>query len=357
MAGGTTVQTEEPKGSRETVERRVFLKVVASHVVLAACSQARTSNDAAPSVPSPTPAPSTVPAPPSTSAVPVVTTSTLPAAAVPGGLVRRVESPKSPIIIQYDPDVPEFWLQMIADTLPIGQSDLGDSGPMIVYSYSSADYFVPVYSRVASQSQDAVRARLPTFRSMGGVWGGTRIIWQYLPNHLTPSADQDSLPKPGGTAPSPPINLLHEYFHTVQAWLLKGQFALMPTWLQEGSADYWSYRAGLDRSLEAIVTPGWPHSISTFDQRRRTAINGVRRMSSSLSVFEEHPRTGVTSEAVNLGFIATEYLAKTFGVGKTMSDLYAAITPSADWKSAIASTFGLPFDQFYTDFESYRAAL
>ena len=336
------------------MDRRFFLRCMAGQLVLAACGQSKTSTSAPTVTTAPPQASTTSLAPPSSTA-PVTTTSTLPAAEVPGGLVRRIESATSPIVIQHDASVPDYWLQMIVDTLPIGQAELGPSGPVTVHTYSSSDFFVPAYVRIRSVTESSIRDRLPSFRSEGG----PGHIWQYLPNHLTPT---DSSPLPAGAAgPSPPVNLLHEYFHTVQAYLSRNIFASYPTWLLEGGADYFSYRLGAEKGLLESTTPGWLNSTLSFDQKRRQAISTSKRLPSAAEAFADQAisgvRASVRTEAFNIGFLANEYLAERFGDAKTKHDFYVSITPSKEWRQALPDVFELPLDQFFSDFDAYRASL
>src|SRR5205085_6613935 len=117
--------------------------------------------------------------------------------------------------------------------------------------------------------------------------------------------------------------------------LLAGStFTLIPAWLQEGSADYFSTHEGADRGIETVLVPDWPNPPQTLTQKRASAAQQVRASSQPLAAFEGRPPDGIQPIAYAFGNVATELLVQNYGRPKAVHDIYSSISPSKDWKQA-----------------------
>jgi len=270
-----------------------------------------------------------------TTAAPTTTTSTAPPATttstttVAGITERRLSEPGSSIVLRYDAGVAPALLGSIEATIPFARTDFGDSGALVVHIYSDVETFVGAHDpRAQQQAREDVEAG-----SVASASGGT--IWIYSPRfeQQSPSSRQ--------------LIVLHEYFHTVQAFLSSGRSGRLPLWMREGSARYFELRDGAD------------HGFTDFARRRATEVRASRPMD-PLENFETAGGAsfrGGTGEAYTLGFLATEYLVNAAGIDVVKHDFWAALKPGTDWHTVFATTFGVSVDQFYADFEAYRVTL
>ena len=162
--------------------------------------------------------------------------------------------------------------------------------------------------------------------------------------------------------------LAHEYYHVLQFHLRQeGPGAgSSPAWITEGAATYAQdlyERAQSGGTAEAVHVGRWRHSLGVARPLRELESNGV---------FREEPE----SWAYSFGALAVEWLSGhaeagpdgEFGpedVGWTDRldddgahlDYYRLLASGADWQEAFAIAFGLSPDEFYAEFEAYRAEL
>lgn len=165
-----------------------------------------------------------------------------------------------------------------------------------------------------------------------------------------------------------PVTLAHEYFHILQRQLGKYSPAVhdpSPRWMTEGAA---TYAGGLYRR-----------------ERWGMAAEELRlwRLRNSLPVTEQLDDLTLSrlfyagaGPVYSLGALAVEWLSGYAAADSpdafdptapgwsnelpdraTYVDYYAALSSADDWKQAFESTFGLPPDDFYESFESYRNSL
>lgn len=309
------------------MHRHLVLRVVAWQLVFAVSALAHSAGSTA-GASSWNGASSTVPTAPGTR----LEVTPLPPPEVPGGLVRRIEAPKSSVIFQYDSGVPEEWLQMVAEMISVGQIEMGDSGPLVYHTYSSPELFVPIYAKYLRISEEEMRSRLPTQRSSGELGQ----LWQYYPNV--------SVPPPAFQFYNPRVVILHEYFHTLQSWLSQ-RLDSIPTWLVEGSADYFSFRIASDQGL--VLTS----RNATFDGERADRVTFAKTRQ-PLSTYES---AFGNYDAYATGFLATDYLVDNYGSTKSIQDIWVALKDRPrDWKRAFSKIYGISVDQFYAEFEAYR---
>ena len=134
--------------------------------------------------------------------------------------------------------------------------------------------------------------------------------------------------------------LAHEYFHVVQT--IEGFIPWMapaPTWLVEGSAEYFKFIF--------IAQEG----LSSYNSNRDWAIEWVSHYDPSpLSTSYSYD-----AAAYRLGFLATDYL-----VGQTgetaLADFFTTASRYSSFEESFQSVFGISLDAFYRNFAAHRAA-
>ena len=233
------------------------------------------------------------------------------------------------MFLRYDEGLAPEALAIVEETIPIAFEALGESGPLVVHVYASADTYVASYD---PRSQDRARADIDGGAVATGGAGAIRI---YGPRFL----DRDATTRR--------LIVLHEYFHTVQARLSAGRGGSIPLWLREGTARYVEYGVAGD------------HGYVDYGRRRSAEVRAARGLE-SLQAYEDQGGPtfrGESGGAYVLGFLASEYLESLKGRQAVQRDFWAALRTSADWRAAFTTVFGVSVDQFYADFEIYRKTL
>jgi hypothetical protein len=308
--------------------RRELAAALGVTLLLAACTA---------SAPQVAPAPTTLPA---TTSLPATTTSsttttTRPAPTtttttlLPGVTQRPIAVPGQSIVLRYDEGMAPGALAIVEETIPTAHEALGESGPLVVHVYASADNYVASYE---PGRQERARADLDA----GTVaTAGAGVIRIYGPRFV----DRDTTTRR--------LIVLHEYFHTVQSRLSTGRGGKIPLWLVEGTARYVEYGVAGDY--------GWVD----YGRRRTTEVRVARGLESLQTYEEQGGRTSGSDSgaAYVVGFLASEYLESLKGRHAVQRDFWAALRTSADWRAAFTSVFGISVDQFYADFEIYRKTL
>ena len=218
-------------------------------------------------------------------------------------------------------------LSIVEETIPIAFEALGESGPLVVHVYASADTYVASHD---PRSQERARADID-----GGAiaTGGTGVIRIYSPRFL----ERDTT--------SRRLIVIHEYFHTVQSRLSSGRTQGIPLWLREGTARYVEYGVAGDHGY--------------VDYGRTAEVRGSRGLE-SLQTYEAQGGPtfrGESGGAYVVGFLASEYLESLKGRQAVQRGFWAALRTSADWRAAFTTVFEVSVDQFYADFEVYRKTL
>ena len=117
--------------------------------------------------------------------------------------------------------------------------------------------------------------------------------------------------------------------------------------------------APYSRGARLCATSEW-HDTELFGQQNEKDCGGEKRANyGSLSTFEIPGTAAEGGGSHDLGYIAADYIAATYGpnaVNGLKNDYWAALAKS-DWRTAFANTFGIDPDQFYANFESYRNTL
>jgi hypothetical protein len=250
----------------------------------------------------------------------------------------------SKAVIRFDEGVPEELLATIADTVPMARSALGDSGPLTVHVYASADDYVSAIVAGANKTPDAVRAYLEGGSHISEASPGA--IWVWVPNFRRQSADSQR------------ISIFHEYFHTVALKFSNNRALGPPTgtrgsprWLFEGSARYFEFVSGEMFGYKSLF------GATDLASNIKVQIRQVKTRSyGPLASYEGGgaPPSGGGSPQHELGALATDYLVRTYGMDKVKRDYWVAMGNS-DWRGAFATVFGVSVEQFYADFEAYRS--
>ena len=242
---------------------------------------------------------------------------------------RSVDVPGSPIVLRFDGEVGSGVLALVEEMLPVAREELGDSGSLMVHVYGTADVYVGAHdARTQADARADIDAGLIAEAR-------TAAIWIYAPRFVEQ------------TASTRRMIIFHEYFHTIQAFLSSGRSSRAPLWLREGTARYFEFRVGAD------------YGYTDFSRRRATAI----REATDLEPLQSYENRGAAKfrggqgEAYTLGFLAAEYLEQLKGADFVKRDLWVAFRSGTTWQTAFAAAVGVPVEQFYADFEAYRATL
>lgn len=257
------------------------------------------------------------------------------------GRIRTQAIPETQVTLRFDADVSPDFLSRVSEYVREAQSQVGDSGPVTLHIYSNLDEYVRENVAVTNRPAERVRSNI---QQGGGAEALQKTMFLY---EVTQSA-------------RPPDHLrssvLHEYFHTVQFFrsgYKRAQGGDSPRWLFEGTAVYLQLR-----TAEALGynPPPAGTSPSYVANKMRRVTNVKRANYGPLSSFESPGTAAEGGGAHDLGYIAADFMATNFGVEGLKNEYWAALSPS-EWKTAFSSTFGMPVEQFYADFEAYRSTL
>ena len=260
-----------------------------------------------------------------TQPAPTTTTTTL----LPGVAQRPIAVPGQTISLRYEEGIAPGALAIVEEMIPIAYEALGDSGPLVVHVYASADIYVGSYD---ARSQERARADIEAGAVATGGGGAIRI---YGPRFLQLDATSRRLV------------VLHEYFHTVQFRLSAGRGGNIPLWLREGTARYVEYGVAGD------------HGYIDYGRRRATDVRAARGLE-TLQTYENQGGPtfrGESGGAYVVGFLASEYLESLKGRNAVQREFWAGLRSGTDWKIAFAAVFDVSVEQFYADFEAYRKTL
>lgn len=307
--------------------RRRVAGAVGVAMLLAACSNpAPQAAPATTSLPATTTSTTTsITTTSTTRPAPTTTTTTL----LPGVAQRPIAVPGQSISLRYDEGITPAALAIVEEMIPIAFEALGDSGPLVVHMYDSADIYVGSYD---ARSQERARADIEAGAVATGGGGAIRI---YGPRFLRLDATSRRLV------------VLHEYFHTVQFRLSAGRGGNIPLWLREGTARYVEYGVAGD------------HGYVDYGRRRTAEVRAARGLD-RLQTYEEQGGPtfrGESGGAYVVGFLASEYLESLKGRDAVQREFWAGLRSGTDWKIAFAAVFDVSVEQFYADFEAYRQTL
>ena len=153
--------------------------------------------------------------------------------------------------------------------------------------------------------------------------------------------------------------IAHEHYHAIQTLGIVGSDGIRhigPEWLIEGSARYveaWT----LDQAGEPLEGQLTDYR-KTADIARVKGFTGSLRSIAPFAGFFSPDRTELEIlAAYSLGRLAAELLADNYGGLEAVTQFYRAIDEDTTWQEAFEDTFGISVDDFYTEFEEYRAEI
>ena len=131
----------------------------------------------------------------------------------------------------------------------------------------------------------------------------------------------------------------HEYFHALQDSLRGYRVVSIPSWLIEGTAEY----------AEAVQ-----QAAVSDDFRSRMELLAGAGLPPLATLEESSAFYGWGDGAYNMGFVAAHWLVG-HSVEVAIVDFFEALAdPSATWREAFRSAFGVTAADFYATFEAYR---
>jgi len=149
----------------------------------------------------------------------------------------------------------------------------------------------------------------------------------------------------------------HEYFHVVQGSLDQGWTHAVPeslrnvghlgtpTWLTEGSAEYFGLLIGAKKADQ------------DYANIRAQYVRLVASNNESLIALETSGKfSAKADEAYPLGALAVEYLTKDKGGISAVVDYYRRLGNKEPWQAAFNTAFGMSYSAFIGAFDQYRAA-
>ena len=141
----------------------------------------------------------------------------------------------------------------------------------------------------------------------------------------------------------------HEYFHAVQFHLIGQPGKRVPGWMIEGPATY-----------SLILYRG---TVSTTQTGDESIQDGRRRSEATLGYYNLLPLSELEAYSATvkpgnfgftLGFLAVAWLAERVGA-QSIVDFFVRLADEPSWQEAFEATFGLTVEDFYEQFEAYRA--
>lgn len=215
-----------------------------------------------------------------------------------------------------------------------------------VHAYSSNKSLVDVYMQrfnFPEQKRGEIQNRLA---SATAYTEGDRDLFI---NTASLGWNRDSPIAEGLVLPGRYYTVLHETFHLAQSKVKADRAAEFPMWLYECSAHYFAGRGMADAQL-------YDYSKIREGQVAKAASVGedLRSMESVAGFYkagEAH------ADEYALGFLAVEKLCADSpdGGSAKLMEFWSAVGKGEDWRVAFEETFDKSVDQFYSEFESYRA--
>lgn len=214
-----------------------------------------------------------------------------------------------------------------------------------VHAYSSNESLVNVYMKrfnFPEQKRGEITARLApatayTEKDRDLFINTSSLGW----THDSPIAE-------GLVLPGRYWTLLHECFHLAQSKVGADRFEF-PMWLYECSAHYFAGRGMADASLY------------DYGKIREGQIGKAESVKEDLRSMETATGFYKAGEAhadeYALGFLAVEKLTADSpdGGSAKLMEFWSAVGKGEDWRVAFEKTFDKSVDQFYSEFEDYRA--
>jgi hypothetical protein len=137
---------------------------------------------------------------------------------------------------------------------------------------------------------------------------------------------------------------MHEFIHVYQHDRLQSKEERVPAWFIEGSAEYLSYDALIEKGL---VTRSAADAYRYFDLGIDSSL-GELESYEGLGAFQES-----TGPTYDLAYLAVEQLALSSGP-KAIGEFIDGVSIGLPMKDAFAQAFGTSIDDFYAEFEAAR---
>lgn len=254
-------------------------------------------------------------------------------------------------IFDFGPDISQDQQDQIEDAVRIASDTLLTKsgvalGDFSVHAYSSNGRLVDIYM---------ARFNFPQERR-------AEIEQRLAPATAYTEGDRDLFinTKSAGWTTSSPIaeglilpgryfSVLHETFHLAQSKVRADRAAEFPMWLYECSAHYFAGRGMADAKLY-----DWDKIRDGQMAKADTVFEDLRSMESAAGFYkagEEH------ADEYALGFLAVEKLCAPYpdGGSAELMEFWTAVGRGEDWRFAFEETFDKSVDQFYIEFEAWRA--
>jgi len=148
--------------------------------------------------------------------------------------------------------------------------------------------------------------------------------------------------------------IVHEYFHTLQAWLARRGTANVsgtaaPVWLYEGAGDWF---ASMLQSETYPANGSFATAMAAKEQSSKQTTATVCSLFTQADVYGK-PDSGAR---LALATVAVDFLVDRFGVDATAEAVWRALATS-DIRGAFVAAYGESIDDVCADVEAYRATL
>ena len=144
----------------------------------------------------------------------------------------------------------------------------------------------------------------------------------------------------------------HEMFHVAQYWLAgpmnnvgPGNPRYVPTWLKEGSANYFGYYI-------SDYLGHTPYRAGRLDQSRFTPDFARKFPLASYQTYNDY-RDGLYLNPYMIGQVATEYLVASIGF-KPLLDIWRFTSEDGNFESGFKRATGITVTEFYERFDKAR---
>ena len=149
----------------------------------------------------------------------------------------------------------------------------------------------------------------------------------------------------GMSSGSRTVATAHEYFHIVQRATSRVSSDSAPLWLIEGTADYFAYQLAAQNGL------------ANLERKRRETVHRARGIVYPLSSMTtlSGSNTEDYDTPYTFGYLAVEWLARKYPAELLQLRYWENRSQVASSSQAFEKTFGVTLDNFYREFETYRA--
>lgn len=303
------------------LSRRRLLAALAAQSLLIACG--RSSRRAMESV--------TTTSSPLANTVTIVTTTS--STSIP---TTTTTVPPVALTVMNDSGVTAEEIELITRILKLANSELGATGSLQVYVYSDLEELL----RSGAFIPAAVEHRRMIYSQGNVAEAGAGKVIIYMPNFRR-NQDKEKI-------------VIHEYYHELQSHHLGSRLiqpdagvpSAGPSWLIEGSAEYFGYKVASASGL------------ASYSSVRQRGVRSSRQLS-PLSEYENLRKFNAAGpEGIwAFGVLTTEFMVTRYGEGNVRAEYWKAVKGASGWQQAFANAFGEPVEDFYRVYEEYRTTL